>query len=287
MKLSLLILTLLIAACSSTSSHKKNAAFLTPKTSGFIPVNGINMYFETYGKTEGIPLLLLHGGGSTIESNWSALIPLLSNKFRIIAIEEQAHGRTTDRQEGVSFEQTAKDMASFLDAMKITRANVIGFSNGATSAMVLAFRHPKKVNKLIAASALTKRSGAPAGFWKFMQTAHLKNMPKPLQDAFLKVNPDQTKLQNMHDKDAKRMQTFKDIPESELSKITAPTLIMLADQDLISVQHALEHVKTIKGSRLTVLPGNHGDYLGEVFASQKPSSVPMAAAQLIESFLNE
>lgn len=66
-----------------------------------------------------------------------------------------------------------------------------------------------------------------------------------------------------------------------------PTLIILGDQDLIKVSHALEHVKTIKGARLAVLPSNHGEYLGEVFATQKPSLAPVATAQIIENFLNE
>lgn len=283
MKPFLLVLTFLLASCSSSVINKKPLK----RDSGYAPVNGINMYYETFGPSEGIPLVLIHGGGSTIESNWGTFIPLLEQKFRIIAIEEQAHGRSSDRPKGVSFEQTAEDVAALLDHLKVDKANVMGFSNGGTSAIVLAFRHPEKVNKLIAASALTKRSGVPADFWKFMNKAHLSNMPKPLADAFLKVNPDPKKLQIMHDKDAKRMQVFKDIPDTELARISAPTLIMLGDQDLIKVEHALEHVKIIKGARLAVLPSNHGEYLGEVFATQKPSSIPMVTAKIIETFLRE
>lgn len=286
MKYFLLLIIIFVAACSTPSPRKS-----TPETSelqgfGFIPVNGINMYYETYGLDKGIPLLLIHGGGSTIESNFSRLIPLLEKDFRIIAIEEQAHGRTSDRAEGVSFEQTAKDVIALLDQLNVPKVNILGFSNGGTTGMVLAFRHPDRVNKLIAASALTNHSGTPKDFWKFMQKANLSNMPKPLAEAFLKVNPDPQKLQNMHDKDAKRMQTFRDIPDRELKKIQAPTLIMLGDQDLITVPHAIYHQKMIKGSRLAVLPGNHGDYLGEVFATQDPKKDPAIAAGIIKEFLS-
>lgn len=283
MKKFLLVLAFLVSACSSCIKNKK----LLNSNSGYAPVNGISMYYESFGPSDGVPLVLIHGGGSTIESNWSVLIPLLEKKFRIIAIEEQAHGRTSDRLQVVSFEQTAEDVSALLDYLKVDKANIMGFSNGGTSAMVLAYRHPEKVNKLIAASALTKRSGVPAGFWKFMNSAHLSNMPKPLADAFLKVNPDKAKLQIMHDKDAKRMQTFKDIPDLELAKISVPTLIILGDQDLIKVSHALEHVKTIKGARLAVLPSNHGEYLGEVFATQKSSSSPRTTANIITTFLED
>lgn len=281
MRLFLLAFVFLLSACT-TSTNKKPL-----KSSGYAPVNGISMYYETFGPSEGMPLVLIHGGGSTIESNWGSFIPLLENNIRIIAIEEQAHGRSSDRPQGVSFEQTADDVSALLDFLKVDKANVMGFSNGGTSAMVLAFRHPEKVNKLIAASALTKRSGVPAGFWKFMDTAQLSNMPKPLADAFLKVNPDKKKLQIMHEKDAKRMQTFKDIPDADLARIAVPTLIILGDQDLIQVSHALDHVKTIKGARLAVLPSNHGAYLGEVFATPKPSSTPMVTANIIQKFLSE
>lgn len=279
----LFVLMFFLMACATSAKRSKSSIAAT----GYAPVNGISMYYETFGPAEGVPLVLIHGGGSTIESNWGAFIPLLEKKYRIIAIEEQAHGRSTDRPQGVSFEQTAEDVAALLDYLKVPKANVMGFSNGGTSAMVLAFRHPEKVNKLIAASALTKHSGVPANFWEFMKSANLSNMPKPLADAFLKVNPDEKKLQNMHDKDAKRMQTFVDIPDGELAKISAPTLIILGDQDLIKVSHALEHVRTIKGARLAVLPSNHGEYLGEVFATQKPSSTPEVTAKLLERFLDE
>lgn len=283
MKIFLLVFAFLLSACSSPLTNKK----LPQKESGYAPVNGISMYYETFGPSEGIPLVLIHGGGSTIESNWGRFIPLLEKNMRIIAIEEQAHGRSSDRTQGVSFEQTAEDIAALLDHLKVQKANIMGFSNGGTTAMVLAFRHPQKVNKLIAASALTKHSGVPVSFWEFMKTAQLSNMPKPLADAFLKVNPDKKKLQTMHDKDARRMQVFKDIADSELAKITAPTLIILGDQDLIKVSHALEHVKSVKGARLVVLPSNHGEYVGEVFATRKESSTHVVTAKIIENFLAE
>src|SRR5690242_19593981 len=105
MRLLFLIVTLLFTACSS-GHLKKPSKSIGPIFSGYAPVNGISMYYEIYGKQAGIPLVLIHGGGSTIESNWGALIPLLEKKYRIIAIEEQTHGRTSDRVEPVSFEQT-------------------------------------------------------------------------------------------------------------------------------------------------------------------------------------
>ena len=75
--------------------------------SGYSEVNGLNMYYEIYG--EGKPIVLIHGGGSTIQSSFEKLIPLLSKNRKVIAVESQDHGRTNDRNADLSFEQDADD----------------------------------------------------------------------------------------------------------------------------------------------------------------------------------
>ena len=69
-----------------------------PLESGHAPVNGINMYYEVHGRQDGVPLVLLHGGGSTIEVTFSRVLPVFAAGRRVIALEEQGHGRTTDRE---------------------------------------------------------------------------------------------------------------------------------------------------------------------------------------------
>jgi pimeloyl-ACP methyl ester carboxylesterase len=71
--------------------------------SGHAPVNGINMYYEVHGRRDGVPLVLLHGGGSTIEVTFSRVLPVFASSRRVIAVEEQGHGRTTDRNAPVLF----------------------------------------------------------------------------------------------------------------------------------------------------------------------------------------
>ncbi|KJS32908.1 MAG: hypothetical protein VR64_05120 [Desulfatitalea sp. BRH_c12] len=70
--------------------------------SGHAPVNGINMYYEVHGCGDGIPLVLLHGGGSTIEVTFSRVLPVFASSRRVIAAEEQGHGRTSDRDAPVT-----------------------------------------------------------------------------------------------------------------------------------------------------------------------------------------
>jgi len=188
--------------------------------SGYADVNGLKMYHEIYG--QGKPLVLIHGGGSTIQTSFGKLIPLLSQSRQLIAVELQAHGRTNDRNAGLSFEQDADDVAALLQTLRIGKADFLGFSNGGTTALQIAIRHPEIVDKIILASALAKRNGVPSWFWELMNQARLEDMPEPLKVAFQQVTPDLTKLQTMHDRDVQRMIHFKDIPDEQIKQSAHP-----------------------------------------------------------------
>src|SRR5688572_30505088 len=115
--------------------------------SGHSDVNGIKMYYEVYG--EGKPLVLIHGGGSTIQTSFGRIIPLLAKTRKVIGVELQAHGRTSDRNVPISFEQDADDVNGLLKNLNIDKADVLGFSNGGNTTMQLAIRHPEVVNRII------------------------------------------------------------------------------------------------------------------------------------------
>jgi pimeloyl-ACP methyl ester carboxylesterase len=252
----------------------------------YAEVNGIRMYYETHGPQRGVPLVLLHGGGSTIDVTFGRILPFLARDRRVIALEEQAHGRTSDRNAPVSFATSADDVAALLDDLKVARADVFGFSNGASIGLQLAIRHPQAVRKLVFASSMTKRAGADPQLWAFMQSADISNMPQLLKDAFAKVNPDPAKLKTMHDKDAERMRNFTDVPDADLRAIRAPTLIIVGDRDIVKPEHAVDLTRLIPDSRLIVLAGGHGDYLGEAVATQRATRAPERPAGLVEEFLD-
>jgi pimeloyl-ACP methyl ester carboxylesterase len=257
-----------------------------PLESGHAPVNGINMYYEVHGRKDGVPLVLLHGGGSTIEVTFSRVLPVFAGSRRVIAVEEQAHGRTTDRNAPVAFESSADDVAALLRYLQVDRADIFGFSNGASVALQVAIRHPQLVRRMVFASSITKRAGAQPQLWEFMEQADFSNMPQPLKDAFLRVNPNVQQLKTMHDKDAARMLSFKDIPDDSVRSVRAPTLIVLGDQDIVRPEHAVELTRLIAGARLLILPGGHGDYLGEAVMTQTHTRYPELAARLIDEFLD-
>jgi pimeloyl-ACP methyl ester carboxylesterase len=257
-----------------------------PLASGHAPVNGIEMYYEVHGRGDGVPLVLLHGGGSTIEVTFGRVLPLFARSRRVIAVEEQGHGRTSDREGPVTFESSADDVAALLGELEVDKADLFGFSNGASVALQVAIRHPDLVRKLVFASSMTRRDGAPPEFWEFIEKAEFSVMPQPLKDAFLRVTPDPRRLRTMHDKDAARMRGFEDIPDELVRSVRAPTLIVLGDRDVVTPEHAVELTRLIPGARLLILPGGHGDYLGEAVTTQGETRVPELTAGLIEEFLD-
>ncbi|MDO3626367.1 alpha/beta hydrolase [Mucilaginibacter sp. BT774] len=254
------------------------------KASGYAPVNGINMYHEIHGEGT-IPLVLLHGGGATIEVTYAQILPILSKSNKVIAVELQAHGRTSDRNASESFEQDADDVAALLKYLKIDKANILGFSNGGTTTLQIAIRHPEVVNKIIDVAGAYQREGFFPGFFDGFEGVTIDMMPTPLKTAFLKVTPDNDKLLNMFHKDVERMKNFKDIPDESIRGIKVPALIITGSQDVMPVEHAVKLSHMIPGAQLAVLPGTHGACLGEVTA--KPGKQPEATAILVQEFLDE
>ncbi len=255
------------------------------KTSGYAPINGLNMYYEIHGDGP-IPLVLIHGGGSTIQTSFGNLLPLLAANSKIIAVELQAHGRTSDRDAPESFEQDADDVAALLNYLKVDKANFLGFSNGGTTALQIAIRSPEVVNKIVVVSGAYKRDGFIPGFFEGFPGATLANMPESLQKAFLAVTPDKNKLQNMFEKDVARMINFTDISDDAVSVIKAPALFIVADRDVITVEHTQQMAQLLPNGQLVVLPGLHGAIIGELGMVKEGSKLPAVSALLVDEFLN-
>lgn len=248
-------------------------------------VNGLDLYYELHGK--GRPLVLLHGGGSTIETTFGRILPDLARTHRVIAVELQAHGHTPDIDRPLSFEQDADDVAALLQQLKVDQADFMGFSNGGTTCLQIAIRHPHLVRKLVLASATYKRDGLQPGFFDGFKNASLKMMPQPLQDAYLKANPDPKGLQAMFDRDVARMVGFTDIRDSQIRAIRAPALVLNGDADVVRAEHALELSHTLPRAKLAILPGGHGDYIGEICAPNGGGRIPALVTEMIEQFLQE
>src|SRR6185369_16262592 len=126
-------------------------------TTGYAPVNGLKMYYEIHGSGE--PVVLLHGAFMAISGDWNDWIGELSKTRKVVAVEMQGHGRTADIDRDITYENLADDVAALLDYLKISNADIIGYSLGAGAAMQCAIRHPEKVRKVVSISAPIRRYG--------------------------------------------------------------------------------------------------------------------------------
>src|SRR6188508_1886868 len=134
--------------------------------SGYANVNGLKMYYEIHGS--GTPLVLIHGGGSTVLTTFGRVLHDFAKTHKVIAVEMQAHGHTQDIDRPLSFQQDADDIATLLKQLNIDKADIFGFSNGASTTLQFAIRHPEATNKIIIGSTFYKKSGAADWLWKMM-----------------------------------------------------------------------------------------------------------------------
>ncbi len=212
----------------------------TPVKTGYAPVNGLKLYYEVYGPA-GKPLVLLHGAFNTIDMAFAMLIPQLSKTRQVIAVELQGHGRTADIDRPFSFESMADDVAALLKHMAIDSADIFGYSMGGGTALQVAIRHPKLVRRLVVTSAVYKYDG-----WSAETRAILPMLtPKmfeatPIKTEYDKLAPDPKHWEEFINKMKKFVTTSYDFGAEKIKAIKSPTLIIAADGDGVTPEHAVE-----------------------------------------------
>ena len=201
------------------------------------------MYTEVYGK--GKPLLLIHGNGGSMNA-FSKTIPYFARKYRVIAVDNQAQGKTNDANDSLSFEMMADDFAALLDRMHVDSAYVIGWSDGGINALLLAMRHPEKVIKLAATGAnLTPDSlGIVPAVWKDEQKQYESDKNKIWKTAKEKNDWKIFMLDWLQP----------NIPFTALRAIQCPSLIICGDHDLIPIEHTTKIYQHIPRAYLWVVP---------------------------------
>lgn len=280
-------------ACASPNAIRTSDSAPAPSRTveaHYATVNGLRMYYEVHGETRGTgrPLVLLHGGGSTIETSFGRVLPALAASRQVIAVELQGHGHTADRDAPLSFAQDADDVAALLREIAVPNADVLGFSNGANVALELGRRHPDVVRRLVVAAGFVTRDGIPAPVWDaFRQPPDTSNMPLVLRDAYRRAAPDPSHLPTLVAKLMQRLNSFQDWSDADIRSVRAPTLLMIGDADVITVEHAARMAHLLPHAQLVVFPGAmHGAYLGEATAPPCPECVTAAVA-FVNRFLAE
>jgi pimeloyl-ACP methyl ester carboxylesterase len=277
----------IITGCmeNNRSSEKcgQESTASTDQKGNYAMVNGLKMYYEVHG--QGKPLILLHGGGSSISSTYGVILPDLAKKQKVIAIDLQAHGHTADRSTPLSFEQDAADVIALLKQLNISQADFFGFSNGGNTALHIALTHPKLVKKLILGSVFYHPSGIHPGIFESFRNVTSADMPPQLKEAYLREAPDTSKLSSLTPKLMSRLLTFQGFDERAIRSINVPVLIFSGNNDVATMEHTLKLSRLLPKAQLVVLPGGHGTYIGEITAAKADSDLPSISVKLIDEFL--
>ena len=164
-----------------------------PSRDGYLPINGLNLYYEVYGDlgTSKPPLLLIPGAFMATDS-MQAWTDAFAQERAVIVFDQQGHGRTPDTSREMSYEQFADDAAALLRALEVERADVMGYSQGGGVALQLAIRHPVACEQVgLNVGHLPPRRLVPVG----ARIASGVSAPKtfagtPVEKAFKEHTPD-------------------------------------------------------------------------------------------------
>jgi len=206
---------------------------------------GVTLYYETYGT--GQPLLLVHGNGLSIGS-LAAQIAYFKDRRKVIAMDSRDHGRSSDSDGPLTYEKMTDDLAALLDHLGLDSVDVVGWSDGGIEALLLGVRHPARVRKLVAMAA-NLRPG-PTALYKEADEL-LQSMVSSMPDS-VRSSPEgkrEFKVTSMVLKQP-------NIDAAMLARITAPTLVLAGDHDVIRVEHTVEIFNHLPNGQLAIFPNS-------------------------------
>ncbi|UYN98195.1 MAG: alpha/beta hydrolase [Devosia sp.] len=229
----------------------------------YVDVNGMRMYYEKSGS--GDPLIVLHGAYMNIPT-MGTIIGRLAETHEVYALETQGHGRTNDLDRPITYPNMAGDVAAFMDAVGIEKADIVGYSMGAATGLRLAIDHPEKVDQLVAVSVSYDMEGAQPEFLAMIPTmAPEMFIGSPMEDAWKQFAPDPDGFRPF----VERMIALEHEPLAwgeDVGKLDVPVLIIAGDADMMTLEHLVSMFKLLGGgmagdmgnplstSRLAILP---------------------------------
>ena len=268
----------------------------TQPQTGYLPVNGLQMYYEIHGM--GQPLVLLHGAFSAIGTSFGQVLPGLAQTRQVIGLELQGHGRTADIDRPLTLEGLADDVAAAIDQLAIAPADVFGYSTGAAVALRLAIGRPTLVRKLVLASVTYTLDGVHPGLMEGLGEITPEMMHgSPWHDEYIRIAPRPEDFPRLFAKKTEMDRHITDLSAEDIRSIKAPTLLIIGDSDLVRPERAVEMFRLLGGgvfgdtpeglpnSQLAILPGtshvtvvNRADLLVPMITSFLDAPMPTEGA---------
>jgi pimeloyl-ACP methyl ester carboxylesterase len=235
-------------------------------------VNGIRLYYVDTGGS-GSPVLLLHGGLSN--SDYLADVArALAPKHRVILVDSRGHGRSTRDARPFGYDLMADDVVALLDTLKIDKAAVVGWSDGAIIGLDLAMRHPARVTRVFAFGANTLTSGVKDDV---EQNPTFAAFVTRAGGDYTRLSPTPGEYDAFHAQIGKMWESEPNWTDAQLATIKVPVWVVDGEHDeAIKREHTEMMAKTIPGARLLILPNaSHFAFL------QDPAAFNKAVAEFL------
>ncbi|HJH43292.1 MAG TPA: alpha/beta fold hydrolase [Rubneribacter badeniensis] len=204
----------------------------------------IELHCEETG--DGEPLVLLHGNGED-GTYFTHQIAHFSQRFRVLALDTRGHGKSPRGEAPFTIRQFARDLLAFLDARGIERAHLLGFSDGGNIALVFALAHPERVGKLVLNGANLNARGVKRSVQVPIELGYRMARLFAGLSAKARANAEMLGL----------MVNDPNVAPEELAALTAPTLVIAGENDMIREDHTRLIAERIPNARLAFVPGDH------------------------------
>lgn len=219
----------------------------------YVELEGVRTWYDDQGV--GSPLVLLHGGLMTNES-WFAQMPVLSSEWHVYAPERRAHGRTPDVDGPISSDDMATDTIRFLESVVGEPAPLVGWSHGGIVGLLVAIARPDLVSKLVVISTSFDTKGMVFDVDDMVAgMSHDSVEMTMMRETYSAVSPDgadhwPTVFQKITTMWTRELH----IPIDDLKKLAVPVLVLVGDDDMVSLSHSVELYEALPNAALGVIP---------------------------------
>ena len=216
--------------------------------SGYAKVNGVKIWYAVFGK--GQPVVLLHGGLANA-NYWGDLVPALSSEYQVIVMDSRGHGRSSRNDEPLGYDLMASDVLALMDFLKIEKAALVGWSDGAIIGLDIAIHHPERLTKLFAFAA----NSDPDGVADISQSPVFNAYMERAKSEYAGLSATPKEYDAFMAQVTKMWETQPHFSADDLKSIRTPTWIVDGDHDeAIKRTNTLYMADQIPGSGLLIQP---------------------------------